>query len=708
MSRGAFHEKRLSRVKTVSPGDDAHTEMGAMGAVLDRCSRALAHRRAPFAMLGLLALVPLTLLTRSGPVLAPLLDGRALLAPPITIVDPSLARASQLATVLAASGVGVDTVTPDLLAQRNATGAYWLTEEATTSLGLARVEAMIATGASVFVDGDTAVSRSLLRLAPYTNADRPRPALADDAAQSDAVVAVLGFPAADSIRLLGGGVVAGLAGGDVPSHPSSQPVTVREATMRGTRLHWDVDLLALRPTIEGSTLAVTSEGSPALFLRGDRRVLWSLPSLTDGAGLARLPYLPQVLSETWGITPRVERHGFDLYVDPDEEGHIKAAELVRRWEAAGVRRVYFAAWKQNADVGWRYDYGAIVRAAHARRIEVYAWLEWPYVDFSFWRRNPDCRERTADGLAAKINWRELVAVEVPDCFDRAWKQTRRILNSAKFDGVNVSDLTFESPYFGPREPKYFTPFHPLVRQDFIRAHGFDPVELTRDDRRFWKRNPSALAVWSEYRVQLLIGVYDRLLSRLQTVRSGRNLVVSLMDDRVDPSIGPLVRDNSGQATRALMSLRDRHPFQLQLRDPVPFRSQQPLAIVSMYAPSRPAEPILGVDTVRRSLEGTGYVTERPTGIELYGRIRDAAAASQALAVFGTGAVPADDLGWIKHALVGGSVVLREQGRTVRSQSPVAYRLHLNGRARRVDVDGRSVGGGEWVDVPAGAHVLAIR
>ena len=672
-----------------------------MGAFLDRGSRALAHRRAPAIIFGTLALIPLAVATtRPGPARAPWIGNGSLLAPALHIVDPSAVHGAVLAAPLRATGIGVEVDTPATFLASTPSGAWWISEAAANSVTIGQVRTRIAAGARVLIDGDNALSRALLGISETA----PPVAVAESVATTAATTAAASrLPA--QLAMTAGVAEPSPESVVVPNGQRLVAERLRSTDMRGIRVRWDVNVGTVDPSVPGRVLASTLDGAAALFLSLDGRLLWSRPSLSDGTATLRLPSLPQILSEQWGISPRVERRGFDLYVDPDEEGKVKPDVLTQRWADAGVRRVYVAGWKQNADVDWRYDYRALARAAHKRHLEVYAWLEWPHVDFSFWRRHADCRERTAEGRVGKVNWRELVAVEVPDCFEAAWAQTRTILRAADFDGVNIADLTFDSPYFGPRAPEYYTPFHPDVRRDFANEYGFDPIDLVRDGPRGWKKNPVGLQIWQAYRARLLKDVYAKLLSRIEGVPAGRHIVVTLMDDRADGEIGKLVRDNSAQATKSLLALRATHPFELQLRDPVPFRSQDTTTVVAVYSPARAGEPILAVDFVRRGLVGSERITDRPVGLELYQNVADAARATTTVSLFGSGAIAPDDLGWIRFALAASTATVREHDGLVETSSSRSFTLRLRGRARQILIDGERAGSGTSVDVPAGVHTI---
>lgn len=49
---------------------------------------------------------------------------------------------------------------------------------------------------------------------------------------------------------------------------------------------------------------------------------------------------------------------------------------------------------------------------------------------------------------------------LPRCFDLAWTVISKLLGRASFDGVNVTELYFESPVAGRADPSTCIPMHP--------------------------------------------------------------------------------------------------------------------------------------------------------------------------------------------------------------------------------------------------------
>jgi hypothetical protein len=584
---------------------------------------------------------------RPGP-----LPSNAWLAAPLRIVDPTTDRAEAVAATLRRSGYGVETYAPEGIDVVGPPGYWWITADAAPQVRIEQVASLLDGGSYVFLDGITDLSTHFLNL-------------------------------------------------------QTRNATSRGAKMSGTEVLWERSIAVSVPRTETRVLARTINGFPALVTKG--HLLWSLPVLSDSAdGPARLPYLPQVLYRTWGMEPRAERRDAELYVDPDAEGNPRPEDLVARWASAGVSRVHVAAWKRNEISGYKYTYKALVKEAHSRHIEVYAWLEWPHVDFTFWETNPKCRERTATDHLAHVGWRQLVALEIPDCFDRAWEATKKVLDSAPFDGVHVSDLMFESPYFGLREPGFLTPFHPWARADFQRQSGVDPAELiTPDSKHWWKTDAALTAKWYRWREELLVTIHAKLLNRLQKTKAGRNIMVDLLDDRLDPAIGPIVRENSGVSTERILALRAKTPFKIVVKDPYPFRKLDAIRAVATYRRGRQL-PSYGVDVVPEIGLRNRSTTETPTGVYLYGVLGETALATDTTAVQSPRKLPRTDLDWLRFALAGSVVDLTEDGADVLTTSPRAFLLRLQNPAQEIRIDGKVIPLTMQVPVPSGTHRVTLK
>ncbi len=665
-------------------------------------------------------------LAQSNPA-PPMLGNRPLLAASVRIVDPSIAHGTTLADVLRAGGIGVETYSPQALLGETTPGNWWITQDAAEILEPADVERLLATGSNVLLDGVTPISSTLLGLQCSAEAygktislpcakvngspnelalasqhvafgSKATPVTPDSKQSTDAEIPTdSGNPETDQAA---GSATAGT------NASAARVLTISEATISNLAVKWSTGAKRATPSLPGVVLGKTSTGEPALWRSEKGNVLWSLPSLSGDNGPQQLPYLLQSLEESFGISARVERIGWDLYADPDDYQTQTPAELVKSWAAAGVRRVYIPAWKQDDRARTRYDYKALVDLLHKRGLEAYAWLGWPYVDASTLIKYPDCQERTASGNLAQLGGQGFIALAVPECFDRAWVQSSKVLNAAPFDGVNIVNLVFSSAYSGQKSPDVYTPFHPLVRAAFLSEHGFDPASLVRPGSSNWERNAKRLTVWETYRAEALADIYEKLLSRLQATWPKRSIAIAAMDDRNDPLIGNLLRKNSGQSTDMLMALQKKYPFELIIGDDLEFRKQEPADVIKHYVHSGSKPPTMLLSLPERPATAKP-LTKRIGGLELYAQLAKLAETGSTIAVNPQGPLSALDLAWLKHALSPGAE-LRVEGDNIFTSSKWDFWLLLQASAKGLTVDGKAVAPGNRVEVPAGDHVVAVQ
>jgi hypothetical protein len=651
----------------------------------------------------------------------PMLGNGPLLAPSVRIVDPSIAHGTKLAESLRAGGIGVETYSPQALLGETTPGNWWITKDAAEILEISDVEKLLAGGSNVVLDGVTPISSALLGLqcaaeayaknitVPCASSDRTN--ASDDETRSNSGDANSGGSADAKLD--------GAPGTDSPNELALQQtdppqsdqknfrvLTVATAKVSKVSVNWSEPAKRATPSVAGVVLDQTTTGEPALWRSQAGNVLWSLPSLSGENGPKELPYLLQALEDSFGISPRVEQLGWDLYADPDDYQTQTPAKLVKAWAEAGVHRVYIPAWKQDDRAQTRYEYKKLVDLLHGEGIEAYAWLGWPYVDTSTLIKYPDCQERTAAGTLAQLGGQGFIALAVPECFDRAWTQSAKVLNSAPFDGVNIVNLAFSSAYSGQKGPDVYTPFHPLVRANFISEHGFDPAGLVRPGATNWQRNPKRLAIWENYRANALASIYEKLLSRLQTTWPKRAIAVATMDDRNDPSIGNLLRKNSGQSTDSLLAFQRKYPFELIIGDDLDFRTQIPTDVVKHYVHSGSKPPTMLLSLPERPSTAKPLTT-RIGGLELYGQLAELSETGSRVALNPQGALSPLDLTWLKHSL-SPNAELRVEGDKIFTSSKRPFRLLLQARASGIRVDGTAVTPGNAVDIPAGDHLVEVQ
>ncbi len=493
----------------------------------------------------------------------------------------------------------------------------------------------------------------------------------------------------------------------------------RKATVFDAESRWDETIPLFIPGVTGKTLAETAEGDPAVFRSGD--ILWTLPRLDTGHGLERITYLPQFLQSEFAVEPMVERRDIELYVDPDLEVTLGHRELAARWRRFGISRIYLAAWKDDRLTKTHYDYAGFVRAMHAEGIKVLAWVEWPHVNFSFWKMHPECREISATGVPAKIFWREHVALSVPRCYELAWEDTKAQLELADYDGVNLAELYFEPAALGPERPSEYTPFHPDTRKDFAAHFGFDPQELmdpTSD--RYWKTDNSSYLVWNAYRKKLITDLHEKTLSRLRELPAGKDLMVTAIDDRWDipgqalPAEGHRMSDNIGADTKDIIALNKKIPFTFQSEDPFTAWAHDPTRYAHfrrLYADVPIDELVIDINVVDRyeAWSVTNRITEATRGIEFYKSVAAVGSTGGRLAIYASKTIKPLDLEWVRFALGAGSTTISEHNGTIHTSALRPFWLRLIRPVRVITIDGVPFPGRNQraIEVPAGEHQISL-
>jgi len=394
-----------------------------------------------------------------------------------------------------------------------------------------------------------------------------------------------------------------------------------------------------------------------------------------------LPALGRVADSFARAPDGPQRTGAEVYLDPGSLHNgvsAKPAELARR--LAGARIVHVAGWNaDNGDPRFDYDYRALIDALHARGILAYAWVEPPFVSLRFWLDHPECREKTATGRDALVDWRRLIALEDPHCFDLAAPVFRKIATAYPFDGVDVAELYFEPD----RMRDDYTPFHPSALAQF----GGDP-------------NADATA-FRAFRTRLVTDLNDKMLRLFNGVANARNLgfTLTVIDNKADPAFGQQI----GSDIDALAGVAARNGASLQVEDPFTQWALGPLrydTLVSHLAGLTPPVPAyVDVNVVDRE---AGRPTPAMTGAELDLAVSSASQGAGRLALYSAGTIGEGDMAHVPAAMAGTAAIF-DTG--VRSLWTVTARAP-NGKDRRLTVDGVPWPAGPGLAViPRGEHRL---
>ncbi len=473
----------------------------------------------------------------------------------------------------------------------------------------------------------------------------------------------------------------------------AQPVSLAGAPIPGTTLtaRWSAPmavagltrgkgLASLTPLIEQQNVTLVGEAK-----LGDGFV-FALAFDPLGRGWAGYEFLPSVGRDVAAWThapPGPQRIGAEIYFDPGSlpDDLKKHPELVAE-RLSGVRAVQIAGWNFGfRDPANDFDYAALISALHARGILAYAWLEPPMVNLLMWEDHPECREKTATGRDAKVDWRSLIALEDPACLDLAWAQWEPFLKRFDWDGVNLAEMYFEPDI----KQDNYTPFHPSA----LKLFGKDPA--THDEE------------FKDWRKDLVVTLNDQLLTRLNSLPRAREMEFELtvVDDRLDPvhgrSVGSDVARLAEVAKRGGASLQVEDPFTTWTEGPLRYDRLVP-AVVPLLDPG---EVFLDINVVPR--EDTAP-TDTMTGAELDLAVMSAGRAGGRLGIFSVATLAPNDLAHLPSAIAG-AVETLDTG--IRAETATTVFSPHGAADTCLDVDGVPWPSGAGIAiVPKGEHRLA--
>lgn len=400
----------------------------------------------------------------------------------------------------------------------------------------------------------------------------------------------------------------------------------------------------------GAQLARVVDGGRVLALATD-------PLRPPLEGYELLPSLGTLAAATLRAPPGPIREAAAVYLDPGSDPTLTPEQLAA--SLTGVRAAYVAGWDfAFLDRSFDYPYARLIAALHARGIQAYAWLEPPEVGLGMWTAHPECREKTENGSDAVVDWRSLIALESPQCFEIAWGIWSQLLTQFDWDGVNVAELYFETG--GPDRE---TPYSASALAEF----GGDPAA-----------DPAGFAAWRTNEVTFL---NRELVSRIRALRPGLDVQMTVIDDELDPTLGKAV----GSDVAALAQVARDNDATLQVEDPFTTWTRGP----SRYAELGPR--VMGLMPPGRALfdlnvvsRANGHPTKQMTGAELALSVANAAATSGTVALYSAATMTSADLAAVPGALAaaattGEGTVSAPWPVTLRSPSPVLGRLLLDGK-----------------------------
>ena len=425
------------------------------------------------------------------------------------------------------------------------------------------------------------------------------------------------------------------------------------------------------------------------FRHGRGTVLFLGVELGDEstAGTARFPYFLQAAGEAFGVGPPLAVRRLTVYADIGDHPRADPIALARSWHRLGIREVHLGTW-QGFDAN-EATFSALIAACHRYGILVYAWLELPEVSTAFWDAHPEWREKTATGADARVDWRRLMALDVPECFAAVAEGVQAMLGRFDWDGVDLAEIYFESPA-GLEAPHLFTPMNRAAREEFARRGGFDPRDLfVESSARYWKEDPAALDAFLAYRRDKIVELHERLMGLLSSARrrkAGLDLVLTLVDAFYDTSM----RDRIAIDPERIARLVVEDAFALQVEDPYTLWGLGPERYARIASDYRrligPAGRLsIDINVVPRGEEVVP--TSQQTGLELYRLVSEARREFPKVCLYSEATIYPPDFGFLPNALAAGASVRQQGSGTVLVESEEGVELATERRPRTVTVDG---------------------
>lgn len=521
--------------------------------------------------------------------------------------------------------------------------------------------------------------RRLLALAVWgiaaASAADVRVQIPPDAAWAELVRTVGLQPTAEPapFRVLVGDSPAARALGFLPGPESVRVAAVSDSHAPELEIFWedplDLPLYALPP---GAAVFSREKRTGAPLAAGLRTTegatLWLAADPGDN-GMERYPFWLHALAEL-GLEPPFRQARTWVFYDPAYRLRVDPDYLARRWRRAGVAGVHIAGWPFfDGDPEASARLTKLLQACRREGVLAYCWLELPHVSEDFWNGRPACREQTAAGQDAQLDWRKLIALTDAGCQAAVRDGVGELLRGFAWDGVNLAELYFESLY-GASDPARLTPFHPSARALAREALGFDPlVLLEQDSPRFWSRNAALWRRFVDWRAELALRLQREWLQFLRATLPQADLVVTQIDDRFDPRMRELLGADAG----ALLSLPE-DDFTLLIEDPAPLWSlgaERYARIAEAYAPLTPDRGRLAIDLNIVERYQHTYPTRKQLGGEFLRLVDQAGRSFERVALYFESSISEPDWKLLPRVAAGARVVesRADGGLVVESDKP---------------------------------------
>lgn len=493
-------------------------------------------------------------------------------------------------------------------------------------------------------------------------------------------------------------------------------------------------------TASDSVLIADKQGQPIAIGRavGNGRILYVGSEYYDHFsvyGTKGHPYLLYHFMDVFRLKPMLSASSIDAYFDPGnyDLSKVYIEDIVRMWAERGITTVYTAAWhfwiNEQTGAEWTFGYQHFIDVCHLWGIKVYAWYALPHVSQKFWFTRPECREKTA-GMGDKyIFWRLNVNLQNEACLSSVFEFMDDTLNSYDWDGINVAEIYYD---YEKRAVEYFTPMNGDFRADYQKVSGTDPVSFfDPNSPYYYLNNDLEWKKFLQYRTDIVSGLHDTFMDKIfaHPKTADREVVLTIVDslnydyaDVVFPDVASLL--DTGVDLPAIVKLREKYDFSMQIEDPWPFWSSNPFryndfkkTYLSKFSFLNGAPDLIFFDVNFVEYAHTGSNFEPPygypcriqTGIEFSLLMKSMFTDSNRLAAFSENTMLPVDLERARWALGGDAKVVIDNTGKLSVETARTVKLEGTGSFYSVALDGKDWPAWNVSDrsilLPVGKHEL---
>ncbi|MCU7495620.1 MAG: hypothetical protein HF311_09150 [Ignavibacteria bacterium] len=456
----------------------------------------------------------------------------------------------------------------------------------------------------------------------------------------------------------------------------------------------------------GTNLPLAAGGS----LGKGKFIYLALPLDKPGSfGYERFPYFHEYFFNFFNYKPFVKDNRLVCYVDYGFHDMDDPAELALRLKGYGIGEIHLSGWYTLENCG--EFYGSFIEECHKNGILVYLWLELPMVSDEFWNMHPEWRQKKATGEDAALDWRKLMALEVPECFSAVEDYLKKYIESLDWDGVDVAELYFES-LTGYRHPEAFTPMSSYVRNEFKGKYGTDPIMIfTKGNPFYYEKNKSMLNKFLGYRAELCTKLNRRVMEFLQTMKKEKDFDIYLT--QIDNPLSKDVKSAIGVETKDYVSLQKEFGFTMQAEDPYPLWVLGPdryKKIGNFYRSKLGPRATLTLDiNVVDEGRDDPYPTAVQTGLELLELIREASMHADRVCIYADNTPYPYDYKYTPYALASASAVKKVNVDEYVTESPRSFIFEADTSWPEVTLNGKAwplVNMRSFI-VPAGKNTIKL-